>query len=344
MEENGLTIRELVQYFFKRKILVLVLFLILTVVSFGGISFLKPATSSYKTNFMVAFEGIKSNKYPDGSFFSFKNIISYDSLVNAKESSDEFSTIDVDKLYENTAFKIENTDTSTNFDKSMYALSFELSVNSKYFTSDLQAANYIKYLIESNTYDKVNSYYDNFEIADYLVDITDTTEYIVILSKVNNLFKLLQEELNRAITATSLDYNYDNGKTLLMLKSEYEVFIKSLNLDAIENEYNENQYQREDKDTTAKDFEIKIQNMMTELEKYRKEIQLARNEALKETNFIFYDSNEIVVKVNSGYGILKSGVISIFVGLVGSIILTLCYGAYEDFAPIKSNEKEKVNN
>lgn len=343
MENEGLTIRELVSYFFKRKLLVLILFIVLTLVSVLSLLIIKPKRTTYKASFMVAFQDIQSNKYPDGSFFSFKNIISYDSLVNAKNSSSEFSSINVDEIYKNNAFTIENTDTSTNMDKNFFALTFEIKVGSKYFESMDQAASYVKYLIESNTYDKVNQYYNNFVVANYLSDVNDSTEYVIILSKINNMIKLLENELTRAIEATSIDYQYDEHKTLAMLKAEFEVFIKSLDLSSVEEDYNTHLYERKDKDTTAKDFEASVQRIISGLETYRKEIQLARNEALKETNFIFYDSNEVIVTETSGLSIMKNGIISLAVGIFGSLILTLCYGAYEEFAPVKKQIRNEKN-
>ena len=335
-QEQGLTFRELVRYFFKRKVLTIVSFLVITILALGALVVFQKPSSNYKSTFMISFKDIENNHYPDGSFFSFKSIIGKEAIDNTKASSDQFDSIDTEAMYKNNALSIENTDASTNINKQMYSLTFELKVPASYFESFVQAAQFVQTLIESSTYDKVNDFYDSYKIPDLFYNIDEDTDYIVILSKINETLNLLTDEIKGAIEVTSPDYKYDGNKTLKMLLAEWKTYVRSLNLDAIEQDYNTHMYDRKNKDTTAKAFEDKVQEVISGLKNRSIEIQKARNEANKETNFIFYEDNQIITESRSGMGMGKATVLSVAIGLVGAIILVSCYGAYENFEPVKS--------
>ena len=101
MEEEGLSLLDLWKLIVKRKFLVLILFGFITISTLLFILYIyNPLRSSYEVSFSYQWEGIENNKYANGMVFNEYELISLTNLNEIKNSKEEFSAIDTEKLSE----------------------------------------------------------------------------------------------------------------------------------------------------------------------------------------------------------------------------------------------------
>ncbi len=100
-----------------------------------------PTLATYSMDFRFVFPS-DSFIYPDGSPFFYQDITSREFLSAAKNSSEAFSGIDVDKMYRNGDIEIE-AETSTENDVTVYTGRYTVKVKGAYFKKSTQAEEFI---------------------------------------------------------------------------------------------------------------------------------------------------------------------------------------------------------
>ena len=102
--------------------------------------------NKYEATFSIDFPGSNalSPLYPDNSPFFYREIISYENLIYAKNSSAKFKNVNVKEMHDNGDITIVRRCNS--LDDSGYDVSYVIKVNAKYFTSAQVATEYINKL------------------------------------------------------------------------------------------------------------------------------------------------------------------------------------------------------
>ena len=101
MEENyvedGLSLGELFRVIFRRGWLVLVITVAVTIVGALAVALIiNPMQTQYSLTFSYNYPNSSSQRYPDGTSFVYRDIVSQSSLETAKASDEAFAGVDIE--------------------------------------------------------------------------------------------------------------------------------------------------------------------------------------------------------------------------------------------------------
>ena len=146
--DEGVSIGEIFSWIWKKKILGLIIFVVVALISFLAIFFI----SKNKTNYVVNFDYgttpyFSDNKYLDGTNFNFYNLVKEDVLQTVKDNSENkaYNDIDIANLVKSISItKVRETEEESNELLDEY---YQITVSANCFTSDDQARAYLIDLI-----------------------------------------------------------------------------------------------------------------------------------------------------------------------------------------------------
>ena len=346
-QESGISLKELLIYIWKKKIMLLISFIAITIVSFAAVTIVRRTPVKYVSEVIVSFEGMIDNKYPDGSLFSYRDITSKESLVEVKNSNLElYESIDAESLYDNDGISITNTNVETNLTNKIFAFTLRIDANSSYFENIEQARCFITDLFESKTIDKVKEYYDNFKLPSYFENVTETIEYTFIYNKVSEAMKELNTTINSLIQKANSNFSYEEGKTLGDLKHNYDDLVAMINLDALAKQCTS--HKRADKNSSdeARAFEEAVNQIMESVTNCANAVVKAYTQVGHQTYFLYYDSNRYVTTSGGAGSLVTTGALSVIIGVFGAFAITWVYGAFTNYEikqPKKESEPEENN-
>lgn len=99
------------------------------------------AAGKYVANFAYNSSDLKTGYYCDGSHFYYAKMVALEHLQKVKDSSDEFASIDVEKIVKNSGINVVETVTQLTSEKNVY--SYTVSAQIKYFKDKDQAEHFI---------------------------------------------------------------------------------------------------------------------------------------------------------------------------------------------------------
>lgn len=162
------------------------LFLIVAAgVAVGGTFALKygfnNSLGKYVANFSYNSSDLKQGLYCDGSHFYYAKMVGLDNLQRVKDSSPDFASIDVVKIYENSGISITETVTTLGDDTNTY--SYTVTAQVKYFKNYDQAKNFIdgivSYPLEIDKSVAVASSFDtNLDLYDVATSYESKLSYL----------------------------------------------------------------------------------------------------------------------------------------------------------------------
>lgn len=146
--DEGVSIGEIFSWIWKKKILGLIIFVVVALISFLAIFFI----SKNKTNYVVNFDYgttpyFSDNKYLDGTNFNFYNLVKEDVLQTVKDNSENkaYNDIDIANLVKSISItKVRETEEESNELLDEY---YQITVSANCFSSDDQARAYLIDLI-----------------------------------------------------------------------------------------------------------------------------------------------------------------------------------------------------
>lgn len=219
--------------FWRKKILALILTLAITLTGTIGIYFgYNHITSTYSCAFsydIYRFDNYTEDKndyinstFPDGSIFRYVDLISYERLSEVKVSSEEFSSVDIDRMYESDDISI-----SFNDEKRIYTI----ETKAKYFKDKSTAKDFISalasypiekvfFIVESMTYD------GNLTVYSEVNTYEDQLNYL----RAQQTF--LSEGFEELISSYSETYTI-GGRALSDYRNEIDVFFLQNPLDTL---------------------------------------------------------------------------------------------------------------
>src|SRR5574344_2150607 len=141
-EEQGVSFGRVLKVAFKNWIRFAIVGV--TVAVAGSCAFIfgyNSAKGQYESQFSYLAKDLNEAKYADGSDFYYSRIISQDNLNDVKASNEEFASINVDKMVEDSGVSIDRSVTKLSDNKNSY--SYTLTVGKSYFSNIAQARKFI---------------------------------------------------------------------------------------------------------------------------------------------------------------------------------------------------------
>lgn len=153
-------------------------------------------------------DGLGTYKFVDGTIFNINDLTSYDNLKAVKESKDEYSSVDVDRIYKNSSLSITSetvTDKSENETPVILYTSFSIEGSLTSFPNSEIAKSFVFDLIN---YPKTISEkaVENFEVASFLsADEFNNAEFDQQLTQLSRQYKIIKE------TYSDLESNFSSS-------------------------------------------------------------------------------------------------------------------------------------
>lgn len=247
-EDEGMSLIELIHIIFRRKWILLGVTLGIFILSILFSSLvLNRNKEYYSVTFSLEYPESSNYKYPDGTSFNYRKIISYDNLVLAKESNQKYKNIDVDSLFETNSIQIAEVTQTVN-GNTIPSGEYTLAAKAKYFNSRDVAKEFLRNLtnvpivkvneiIANMDYDSNLSNYSNSTVYDsqinYLVAQRD-----FIINGYNNLINYFSSGL----MVTSIKDDNNKTKALKEYLSDVEIYFDNNKIDSLKSELDANGY------------------------------------------------------------------------------------------------------
>lgn len=221
---DGATIVDLFRAFWRKKILALILTLAIALTGTIGVYF---GYNHFKSTYSCAFsydiyqfdnytqdkKDYINSTFPDGSVFRYADLISYERLSQVKESSEEFSSVDIDDMY-------ESDDVSISFDgeKKIYTI----EIKAKYFKNKSVAKDFIS-VLASYPVEKVSFIVGSMTYDSNLAAYSEVNTYEDQLNYLSAQQKLLSDGFEELVSSYSEAYIV-GGEDLKGYRNEIDVF------------------------------------------------------------------------------------------------------------------------
>lgn len=320
--EKGLSLQELFNIVIKRKFIAIITTLsIIIVLLLFTLLIYNPKNAKYKFEYEYSFYGLYDGKYPDGSIYDYRVLLTLDVLNDVKSSSEKYKNIDVDKIVNEGGIGISETYQASDVTiietggklEGVYINYYQFEIKAKYFDSKDIAKSFISDL----TYYPIKK---AFDIADslsydqYVVQANNASSYETQLEMLDKQAKVIIDGYNETIEDFG-NIIIDN-KSLSDLKAEFELYLIDNSIDSLKADLENNHYIKGEAGSIL--FEEKVVSLSQNLKNYTTIYEDAKGEAIKSSiGFYKHDKSEITYTGSS----------SLVVTLVGGIILGVIVGA-----------------
>ena len=165
-------------------------------------------SSQYRLDYTLEFPGYENMRYPDGTSYRYQRVVSLDELERVKGTDEEFSAIDVEKMYQKNDISI--TVDTENTDKT-YGI-YTLTVKAGYFANEDVATRFLVALA-STPIDYINDVVQNADYGFYLQSYQNATTYEEKIFHLANQRKYLVNKYAELMLTYGESYRYED-KTL----------------------------------------------------------------------------------------------------------------------------------
>ncbi len=251
-EDEGISLIELIHIIFRRKWILLGVTLGIFILSivFSSV-ILNRNKEYYSVTFSLEYPESSNYKYPDGTSFNYRKIISYDNLVIAKESNQKYKNLDVDSLFETNSIQIAELTKTVN-GNTVPSGEYTLAAKAKYFNSRDVAKEFLRDLTNVPIV-KVNEIIANLDYDSNLSNYSNSTvyksqiDYLIaqrdfIINGYNNLINYFSSGL----MVSSIKDDNNKTKTLKEYLSEVEIYFDNNKIDSLKSELDANGYVKDD--------------------------------------------------------------------------------------------------
>jgi len=192
-EEKGISLIDILQKLWDNRKLVVILTLIITTVLVIPLYFMNKPSRLVNVGFEYNFIGVEENRYPDGTLFDFRSILSFALLDEVASSDAKFSKIDVLELFldEDTRIRrqedVLSSDREIIFSRNRYHLTMPL----KYFSYDEDLAKEFVTLLLNKPLAYAIDSYSSLELINNVDFVDDNVDYIESIQYYDTQYKLL---------------------------------------------------------------------------------------------------------------------------------------------------------
>lgn len=247
-EDEGVSLIELIHIIFKRKWILLGITAFIFIVSVVCSKFIINRNKEYySVTFSLDYPESSNYKYPDGTSYNYRKIISFDNLIATKASDQGFNNIDIDSLYDTNSIKITEV-TKNDIPTGEYIL----GAKAKYFSSYKNAKAFLKALT-STPIDKVNEIISQM---DYDSNLSNYKKSMVYDSQINYLIAQKDFILNgynnlinyysSGLMISSLKDNEGKTKTVKEYLAEFTIYFDNNDINSLKSELEVNGYVKDE--------------------------------------------------------------------------------------------------
>ncbi len=197
--------------------------------------FVNNSRAVYQSEVVYAFPGAESGKFADGTTYNYRNNISYDNLLEAKDTDESLSSIDVLGMSAAGAISVSLVEETSSDGKSTITTPAHLlyQVKQSYFQSASQARTFMDALAEIQPKNALNielarKYNTSLELSKSAVSYDSQLNYL------KTQYGLIRDGYNTLLTAygQSLTYITSDG-TETLVSEEYTSFASYFTLHPI---------------------------------------------------------------------------------------------------------------
>lgn len=245
-EEKSITLGQLCKIMFGKWWL---LCIVVVLVYVGGMLFINLKYNKnkivYSSSFEYSLDNLKDGKYSDGTKFDYKIMQSLSVLEEVKASSENFKSIDVNKMYKEGGILIEYVEpllveSSTKVENPY----FTIDVNAKYFENANQATQFINAL----AFIPVQKSIETISVAGYnanLKGFTLSKIYETQVEYLENQLALLDEKYDKLISDYG-DVVTEDGRRISEIKAEQDLYFKNNTFNYLYSEITINGYVKDE--------------------------------------------------------------------------------------------------
>ena len=319
-QEEGVSLLAILKVMLGRKLLLLIITVAIGLVGTIAILFgVNNLRTKYVSEFRYSDTNLFEGKYVDGAVFNYGELLTTDNLIRIKSSDPKFDSINITKLIESNGISI--TRTTVENETVVTDISYTISADKKYFSSESQAKEFIQAIartaVENNSnkvkylsYDTNLISYDSATtldskirflraqydfISDSYADLIEAYGNCVIKSKNKSLASYSAEFKNAFDLQDSVDTLYGN-----LLKNAY-VLDYDTRQEEYEAIYNTYVSLYESKESRINDLKTLINDIIQalpdakkdslDLSKYNEEIIKASNQKREYAEMATYYAN-----------------------------------------------------
>ncbi len=235
--ESGVTFGEIRRAIARHVWTVVIVVLAVTVFTVLSAEFLyNPRVSTYNLTFTLSYPDSAAGKYPDGSPFYFRELISLDSLTATRDSDGRFSKIDVEKLAESDDISIEQ---EKDGEGKLIPGQFTVSVRAGYFADRTEATQFLNALSRRPVLKAV----ETARSMNYALDASafENTDYANKLSLLIRQKQTILDQYDEWIALFRSNYTAA-GKTLINHRAEADVILGEALYSSLASELETNGY------------------------------------------------------------------------------------------------------
>lgn len=252
VEDEGISISQIFGWIKRRWLIFIGLTIIITLlVGIVFQFFIIPSKTTYTVRFSYDnMTDLNKGYYLDGTKFQYRNLISFDSLEDAKEKSSNFKNIDTKNLSISSTLDIKeerffakpNDATSE-----LLSVEYEITIPANYFENKTQAVDYLTTVVNApveyniNFLEKLNFY--DFDILDNANSYKDQITYLnTIIEGIRNGYKGLYDTFGDVfVYIKNDDFAYESN-LLSTIQSTFELKLNQTNYNFLINEFNTYNY------------------------------------------------------------------------------------------------------
>ncbi|MDE5715909.1 MAG: hypothetical protein K2I42_07270 [Anaeroplasmataceae bacterium] len=241
-KEEGISLGEIIHVAFIKKWLLLgisVVVMLLGVILLVAIY--NPGKQIYQMEFELRFPNYEEKIFPDGKEVIYSEFVSYENLAKAKQKSEDFSSIDTEKMVTKNDIQISEKEIVEN-NQTVRTGKYTIKVLKKYFSSDKQASKFLQtvanlpidYVLETSS--KIDYYYNLRQAStagDYLSEIQSLNSqrelllngYDYLIDKYTNGYSIVLDGNDLTLNNAKLEIEayFSKNKSLSSMKTEVEM-------------------------------------------------------------------------------------------------------------------------
>lgn len=238
--ENGKSFIDTVSVLFKNwKLLIAIIAGVLIIGNIFILGMYNPSKGKYQSTFVYSLSTLEDGKYVDGSAFSYRDLVNYETLDTIKKSNNDFVNIDIDSLFDESDISISKHE-DYNTDTKETLVSYTLTVYAKYFNDEEQAGEFIeaiaKYPVTKTSNILTTQTYDA-----YLKNVDDSTIYDEQVSYLESQYNLLIAKYEKMIEDYG-DISLSDGKLISQHMEDMKSYYKIYSFDVLKSEIELNGY------------------------------------------------------------------------------------------------------
>lgn len=279
--QQEISLKDLFLALWQQKILIIIITFLFAIIAFFGARFYYQNDRVMISNFEYDFSGVELDRYPDGSPFDYRSIISNENLEAVYESDNTYKIFELEDLQQNRSFYIQrqkslaSTNTVTVFETNQYTIQLPLS----YFDFDTDLAKAFINDLVTRSYQIALSKSENIGIYDQTILINGDTEYLDEITLLKNQHQAIIKAYQELIEMT--EDRVINDVRLSEILSEYQtIFDNTYDLNMLSSIISINGY--------YKDFETHQVLLNLRIEQIERQIDL-NNQRYIETEKIYQD-------------------------------------------------------